>query len=124
MGEVANQIKHCSVCNESFNCGTQSENQRCWCSDYPCIMPLHFEQDCCCPSCLGKVVAKRINQFIVSTPHKEVLNVASQYRTQVEPIEGIDYTIENGLLVFSEWYHLKRGNCCGNGCKNCPYQCR
>ena len=36
-------------------------------------------------------------------------------------IEGEDYTIENGLMVFTKNYHLKRGSCCGSGCKNCPY---
>lgn len=28
---------------------------------------------------------------------------------------------ENGLLVFTEQYHLKRGYCCKNGCRHCPY---
>jgi hypothetical protein len=32
-----------------------------------------------------------------------------------------DYTIENGLLVFTAAYHLKRGSCCGSGCRHCPY---
>ncbi|MGB3197637.1 MAG: DUF5522 domain-containing protein [Saprospiraceae bacterium] len=36
-------------------------------------------------------------------------------------IEGIDYTIENGLFVFTSLYLTKRGYCCGNGCRNCPY---
>lgn len=36
-------------------------------------------------------------------------------------IEGIDYIIEDGLLVFTKEYHLKRGFCCKNGCKHCPY---
>ncbi|UZD24750.1 DUF5522 domain-containing protein [Algoriphagus halophytocola] len=31
------------------------------------------------------------------------------------------YFMENGLMVFTEKYHLKRGYCCGNGCKHCPY---
>ena len=35
--------------------------------------------------------------------------------------EKIDYNIENGLYVFTKEYHLKRGYCCGNKCKNCPY---
>ncbi len=36
--------------------------------------------------------------------------------------EGIDYYIdENGLLVFTEKFHLERGICCGRGCKHCPY---
>jgi len=36
-------------------------------------------------------------------------------------LEENDYYIENGLMVFTETYHLKRGNCCGSKCKHCPY---
>lgn len=32
-----------------------------------------------------------------------------------------DYYIENGLYVFTESYHLKRGYCCESGCRHCPY---
>lgn len=36
--------------------------------------------------------------------------------------EGIDYYIlADGRLVFTETYHLKRGFCCGKGCRHCPY---
>ncbi|MEP7128301.1 MAG: DUF5522 domain-containing protein [Chitinophagales bacterium] len=36
--------------------------------------------------------------------------------------EGHDYYInENGLFVFTEAYHLKRGFCCKSGCLHCPY---
>ena len=31
------------------------------------------------------------------------------------------YYIENGLIVFTEAYHLKRGYCCKSGCRHCPY---
>ena len=33
-----------------------------------------------------------------------------------------EYYIENGFKVFTEEYHLKRGYCCKNGCRHCPYQ--
>jgi len=37
-------------------------------------------------------------------------------------IEGTDYYINgDGLYVFTAHYLLKRGYCCGNGCKHCPY---
>ena len=37
-------------------------------------------------------------------------------------IEGIDYYLnEDGLMVFTEAYHLKRGYCCKNKCKHCPW---
>jgi len=31
------------------------------------------------------------------------------------------YVDEDGNLVFTEKYHLKRGYCCENGCRHCPY---
>ena len=31
------------------------------------------------------------------------------------------YFNENGLMVFTKEYHLKRGYCCKNECKNCPW---
>ncbi len=31
------------------------------------------------------------------------------------------YTNNNGLVVFTADYLLQRGYCCGNGCRNCPY---
>lgn len=31
------------------------------------------------------------------------------------------YLNEQGFMVFTEVYHLKRGYCCKNGCKHCPY---
>jgi hypothetical protein len=37
-------------------------------------------------------------------------------------IQGEDfYYNEQGYFVFTEKYHLKKGYCCGNGCKHCPY---
>lgn len=33
-----------------------------------------------------------------------------------------DFYIDNGLVVFTEEYHLKRGYCCKNKCKHCPYK--
>lgn len=35
-----------------------------------------------------------------------------------------DYYFENGLLVYTAAYHLKRGHCCGSGCRHCPYEPR
>jgi hypothetical protein len=36
--------------------------------------------------------------------------------------EGEGYYLENGYLVFTEAYHLKRGYCCGSGCRHCPWR--
>ncbi len=37
-------------------------------------------------------------------------------------IEGIDYYFEDGLMVLTEHFLKKRGYCCGNGCRHCPYR--
>jgi hypothetical protein len=36
-------------------------------------------------------------------------------------VEGRDYYFENGLLVMTESYLRRRGYCCKNGCRHCPY---
>jgi hypothetical protein len=43
--------------------------------------------------------------------------------TSPEPkfVEGRDHYFENGLLVMTESYLRRRGYCCENGCRHCPY---
>ena len=37
-------------------------------------------------------------------------------------LDSEDYYInEDGFMVFTEKYLLKRGYCCESGCKHCPY---
>jgi hypothetical protein len=36
-------------------------------------------------------------------------------------IEGRDYYLEGGLMVFTERFLLRRGFCCESGCRHCPY---
>ncbi len=45
----------------------------------------------------------------------------SMYNKRIELAEGDFYYNEDGYRVFTEKYHLKRGHCCKNGCKHCPY---
>ena len=33
-----------------------------------------------------------------------------------------DFYYENGYKVMTEKYHLKRGYCCQNNCRHCPYK--
>jgi hypothetical protein len=36
--------------------------------------------------------------------------------------EGEDYYFnEDGNIVFTAQYLLKRGECCGSGCRHCPF---
>lgn len=36
-------------------------------------------------------------------------------------VEGKDYRVENGAMVFTADYLRRRGYCCDTGCRNCPY---
>jgi hypothetical protein len=38
-------------------------------------------------------------------------------------VAGEDYYYnEQGYIVLTEKFHLKKGYCCGNGCLHCPYE--
>lgn len=39
--------------------------------------------------------------------------------------EGVDFYLSpEGYRVMTEYYLVKRGYCCSNGCKHCPYSPR
>jgi hypothetical protein len=40
------------------------------------------------------------------------------------PGPGDFYYTPEGYMVFTEQYHLRRGNCCGNGCRHCPWKAK
>jgi hypothetical protein len=33
-----------------------------------------------------------------------------------------DYYFDGPYMVFTAAYHLKRGYCCGSGCRHCPWR--
>jgi len=45
----------------------------------------------------------------------------AQTRPPLEERAALDYYLEGGLCVFTERTHLKRGYCCGSGCRHCPF---
>jgi hypothetical protein len=52
---------------------------------------------------------------------EEFQKFVEPHRAQTKLVKNVDYTINDGLYVFSKWYLIKQGDCCNNGCKNCPY---
>lgn len=112
--------KQCSTCQTVFTCSA-ADNTPCWCMDYPNVLPMDKTADCLCLQCLAKAIQEKISQEIETV---DVYLTAPEQATRFQNhplIEGLDYVIENDLWVFSRWFHLKRGTCCGNGCRNCPY---
>jgi 2-iminoacetate synthase ThiH len=37
-------------------------------------------------------------------------------------VEGEDFYREGAAVVFTAHYHLRRGYCCENGCRHCPFR--
>lgn len=54
--------------------------------------------------------------------NQQLFMSSHQKKQKVEGLDDADYyfTIE-GFLVFTASYHLKRGYCCKNGCRHCPF---
>ena len=40
---------------------------------------------------------------------------------EAQLVEGEDYYLDHGLMVLTARYHLRRGYCCEQGCRHCPY---
>ena len=36
-------------------------------------------------------------------------------------LKDIHYYLEGERVVFTALFHLERGQCCGSGCRHCPY---
>lgn len=50
------------------------------------------------------------------------MNIGITGISQKKNLDQQDYYLsEEGYIVFTEKYHLKRGYCCKSGCKHCPY---
>ena len=110
----------CAGCKAKFQCGKPDAVSDCWCDVYPRYLKQDIDTACLCQSCLKKESLQRINQLLEKFELSGKSIDMSKYQTN-NNIEGIDYYIENGLIVFSEWYLIKRGYCCDNDCRHCPY---
>ncbi len=114
-----NMNSRCKSCSKTFQCNAQCRSE-CWCIEYPAISHFDDAETCYCPHCLPLHIATQLETFIESNSTDHVIKFAKQYEDK-EPIEHIDYTVNNGDIIFTKWFHLKRGDCCENGCVNCPF---
>ena len=51
------------------------------------------------------------------------MNIETETK-EVKPqkfVEDVDYYFENGFMILTAHFLLKRGYCCNNGCRHCPY---
>ncbi len=111
------KTKVCSKCQKTFSCHSGG----CWCGDFPAIMPMEEHTGCLCRDCLKEAVKKRIDDYLMNLS-PATMDAIRKLGEPAQLVEDIDYYInEQGKFVFTKWYHLRKGFCCGNGCFHCPY---
>lgn len=114
--------KSCTNCGRGFICGA-SNHETCWCVQYPQILKPDSETQCMCQICLHQTIKEYIFEYTTSLSPEEALreSKAKELPKTDKLIHDIDFYPENGKVVFTAWYHLKRGSCCANNCRHCPY---
>lgn len=127
--ECLSRDQQCPMCGGDNRCRLAKGHLYkglCWCEEI--IVPSqilralaadHFEPACLCRSCL---------ETVARLSHELDDNAAVASKAQERPENSRSagheedyYFEENGKLVFTATYHLRRGNCCGNGCRHCPF---
>lgn len=103
----------CPLCggpNDCQMCTTAAYKGPCWCAkveipvDLLALVPIEYRSKACiCRDC--------VEEF-----HRQ--------RARVSPptvMPGDFYFEPGGLMVMTSAYLLRRGYCCGGGCRHCPY---
>ena len=63
-----------------------------------------------CPACIEEIgsMLALVPRYPIPESGKDLL-------------KGIHYYTEKDLVVFTEYYHLAKGECCENNCRHCAY---
>ncbi len=108
----------CARCSATLSC---TADESCWCTNYPPLALPAAETQCLCPDCLKIQTMSQIVAYMFDLTEER----KQQIMALGEPpqlIEDIDFQMnEDGLIVFTPWYLLRRGFCCESACTNCPY---
>ena len=111
----------CPECAQEMSC---TPTGPCWCFTLPALLSPDTNSQCLCPSCLIKKLAQVVNKDPKSLNAAQRQKIAN-LEPVMQPIKEVDYYMETidgqQMLVFTPWYLLRRGYCCDNNCRNCPY---
>jgi hypothetical protein len=118
----------CPVCGLSNDCRLANGcayKGPCWCEGVALApaMLRHLREisptaACLCRSCLTGLALREHSDepidVVVAHVRAESAARAGENAEQV-------YLNETGHMVFTAVFHQRRGHCCGNGCRHCPY---
>jgi hypothetical protein len=103
---------HCPLCglsNDCQLCSADAYKGPCWCAKMKIadeliaqVPPECRNRTCICRACIMKY-------------HRSKAGGAAP-----KILPG-DFYFDGGLMVFNAAFHLRRGYCCENGCRHCPY---
>jgi hypothetical protein len=103
-------------------CGSARLDENCWCSHMPHVQFVgNKNQDCFCPKCLREAIPKLQCAITMAGGVFPEAREADVTRPN-SLVEGEDYYLEGEALVFTALYHRRRGYCCENDCRHCPYR--
>ena len=107
------ETSRCPLCGDANECQLCTPNAYkgpCWCArvEIPEALLAQVPADSRNKTCICRECAMRFHRTKAD-------GVAAQ-----KPRPG-DFYFESGLVVFTAEYHLRRGYCCGNNCRHCPY---
>ena len=108
------QTKSCWKCGASFGCGPQGTNAKCWCDALPAVEPVADTAGCMCPTCL-------LSASKSAEPASERDRSSPGLTPRMSLVKDEDYYQDGPYIVFTAAYHRRRGYCCKNGCRHCPY---
>jgi len=104
-------LKKCTRCLSDFECKTDDISS-CQCNQI--VLSPSTNQflsktnyDCLCLNCL-----KELNALVLKS---------EDYNIKKPLVENLHFYWENGLMVFTEFFHISKGKCCKNGCRHCAY---
>jgi hypothetical protein len=112
------EVGTCPTCGHKGRMGEVP----CWCFELPHGEFPSKEKDFNCPRATVQDLRNAIDRYCKGLDEEKRAKIAS-LGVSKKPIPLLDYdTNAMGNVVFTQWYHLRRGFCCSNGCQNCGWK--
>jgi hypothetical protein len=127
--EDLSRAERCPVCGGDNQCRVAKGHLykgACWCAEInvPSRIFSALSADCLEPTCICRSCLETLAQL--SDEMGDPADIVSKIKKTLENSrlaahEEDCYLDENENVVFTAEYHLRRGTCCGNGCRHCPF---